>query len=500
MPTSSPARDPRPRPDVTEEPDLGLLDARDLAVTLLTSRGPLSRRGDELFLGEQSLTGDTGIVDHVKETTGYGCTLFAGNLRVATTATAAGQDGRAYGTRANDDITRQVLRLGQPFRGITRTIGKDWVIAYDPLRVDDHIIGMVAVYRELLDYADDLSRLDTPESVLLLAPDGTVVDLNQTAIDHAGRPREELVGHSAGALLATTWSEQPCRDVELELLWSQPDGFQFPVHAQATWIDGLGHLVVCRDYSSEVRARQSMAQANAQLQEAKRAAERANEAKSMFLANVSHELRTPLTAVIGYTELLREEVPEEFDPDLERVETAAGYLLALIDDLLDLTRAKAGRMDVRQEPVHLEPILWEVLEVANAQADRGNNAVRVTGGLDGPVLGDANRIRQVLLNLVSNASKFTHDGLIEIVFEAEGDRARVDVRDTGVGMDAVQLGELFEAFNQVHRTRRAELGGTGLGLALSRQLARAMGGDLTVASEVGVGSTFSLHLPRSREA
>jgi signal transduction histidine kinase len=481
------------------EPARGLDDARQLAFALIDARRPLELRDQELFLAGRCLTGDTGLVDHVLESTGFGCTLFAGNRRVATTAVAAGGEGRAYGTTANDDITRQVLRLGQPFRGITRTIGKDWVIAYDPLRVEGRIVGMVAVYRELLSFVGDLREVHSSEAVLLVAPDGRLIDLSAAAVDHAAQGRDELIGRTVEPLLGVDFAQLPRCDLDLELTWSQPDGFSFPVRAMATWLPGRGHLVVCRDYSSEVAARRSLAEANAQLTRAKRVAERADEAKSMFLANVSHELRTPLTAVLGYTELLREEVPEEHDPDLQRVESSARYLLHLIDDLLDLTRAKAGRMEVDAVPLVVGPLLDDVLEVAAPLAARNRNTLSRNGRAAAPVRADPMRVRQVLLNLLTNAAKFTDDGTIEVVVVQQGEHTDISVRDSGVGMDAEQLDELFEAFRQVHRSRRAELGGTGLGLALSRQLARAMGGDLTVCSTKGVGSTFTLRLPTCRE-
>lgn len=475
----------------------GLVEARDLAFRLLAARGRLKRVGDELFVDGESLTGDRAIVDEVKATTGFGCTLFAGNLRVATTAVAAGGTERAYGTTANEDITRQVLRLGQPFRGIARTIGKDWLIAYDPLRVDRRIVGMVAVYRELLDVADDLGGLYTPEAVLRLGADGTVVDANPTACDHAQLGRHDLLGQSATRLLGHSVAHLPPLDVEMEARWTQADGYQFPVLLQTRFLDP-DHIVVVRDHTSTTRARAELMQVNAELARAKRAAERANEAKSLFLANVSHELRTPLTAILGYAQLLREEAPDH-DADLARVETSASYLLKLIDDLLDLTKARAGRMEVEELAVDLEPLLDHVVEDAQRRVQPGVEVVRVGESMR-PVRGDPMRLQQVLHNLVSNAAKFTSRGSITLRVEEEPERTTIAVADTGVGMDAAQLDELFEAFSQVHRARRAELGGTGLGLALSRRLARAMGGDLDVTSTPGAGSTFTVTLQPERRA
>lgn len=470
----------------------GLLDARDLALRRLAEGGELTLVGEELFLDGRSLTGQLTLVDEVKRTTGFGCTLFAANRRVATTAVAAGSSRRAYGTCANDDITRQVLRLGQPFRGIARTIGKDWVIAYDPIRSAGRIVGMVAVYRELLDYLEDLDGVRTPEAVLRVDEKGIIVDANPTAGDHAQAVVLALFGRSATSLLGPAVAELPPQDTELELRWTQADGFTFPVLVQTRYL-APGHLLVVRDYSTETRARAELMRANTELSLAKRAAERADEAKSMFLANVSHELRTPLTAILGYTQLLREDASPVDDPDLARVETSASYLLALIDDLLDLTRAKAGKMEVAEVEVPLGPILDGVVEDARRRVCADVTVVR-RGRAARPVRGDPMRIRQVLLNLTSNAAKFTAEGSITLEVVEGDDATSLSVVDTGVGMDITQLDELFEAFSQVHRARRAELGGTGLGLALSRRLARAMGGDLTVCSTPAVGTRFTLTL------
>jgi len=485
---------PDDRPIVVE----GLMQARDLAFRLLEQRGRLKRVGDELFVGGATLAGDTTIVDAVKEQTGFGCTLFAGNLRVATTAVAAGATGRAYGTTANEDITRQVLRLGQPFRGITYTIGKDWLIAYDPLRIEGRIVGMVAVFRELLDFAQDLGALRTPEAVLRIGADGTILDANPTACDHAQLGRHDLLGRPAARLLGPAVNRLPPCDVEMELRWTQPDGYRFPVLIQTRFL-GAGHLVVVRDHTSETRAQVELRKANAALARAKREAERASEAKSLFLANVSHELRTPLTAILGYAQLLREEVPPEHDDDLARVESSAKYLLNLIDDLLDLTKARAGRMEVEELAVDLAPLLEHVADDARRRVREGVDVV-LLGAATRPVRGDPLRLQQVLHNLVSNATKFTYQGSITLRVEELDERTTISVEDTGVGMDATQLDELFEAFSQVHRARRAELGGTGLGLALSRRLARAMGGDLTVTSAPGVGSCFTVTLLPERRA
>lgn len=232
---------------------------------------------------------------------------------------------------------------------------------------------------------------------------------------------------------------------------------------------------------------------------ARRDAEAANRSKSAFLANMSHELRTPLNAIIGYAELLGEDLQdagdEEVVADLSRVEQSARYLLRLIDDILDLSKVDAGRLEVRVEDVPVARVLGELAPTGEALCRRQGNRFQLEPGAgEHLVRADPIRLRQILLNLVSNAAKFTNNGSVVVRVVTEPERVGVEVSDTGIGMDADQLAGLFGRFNQVHRTDHARYGGTGLGLALSRDLARLMGGDLHARSEQGVGSAFTVWL------
>jgi len=232
-------------------------------------------------------------------------------------------------------------------------------------------------------------------------------------------------------------------------------------------------------------------------------AERANQAKSQFLANMSHELRTPLNAIIGYSEMLQEEATEEgqegFIPDLEKIHRAGRHLLALINDILDLSKVEAGKMELYLERFILRDLLAEVAATAQPLVLQNGNRleVEVSSHL-GRMTADVTKVRQILLNLLSNAAKFTEGGVIRLVaspWDSDPYAMGLRVVDDGIGMTQEQLDRLFQAFSQAQASTSRNYGGTGLGLAISRHFARMMGGDITVESEPGAGTTFTVRLP-----
>lgn len=234
--------------------------------------------------------------------------------------------------------------------------------------------------------------------------------------------------------------------------------------------------------------------------EARAAAEEMNRAKSRFLAFMSHELRTPLNAIMGYTELLTREVAgpvnEPQRHHLERIAAGSRHLLDLIDEVLDLSRVEAGRVEVRPEACDAAELTMEVVALVEPQArERGLDLVARIPGDPLPLRTDPARVRQILLNLLANAVKFTDAGRVSVEVLPDGEGVLFRVSDTGVGIEAAEIERIFDAFHQVTSPGAGLRSGAGLGLAVSRSLAGLLGGELRAESTPGSGSTFTLALP-----
>ncbi|MGQ0578936.1 MAG: ATP-binding protein [Betaproteobacteria bacterium] len=242
------------------------------------------------------------------------------------------------------------------------------------------------------------------------------------------------------------------------------------------------------------------------LEEKSQQLELASQHKSSFLANMSHELRTPLNAIIGYSEMLHEDAADlgadKLLPDLKKVDAASKHLLSLINAILDLSKIEAGKMELDLQQFSVPQMIESISAIIQPLAAKNGNRLEVACTAAVSVMhSDPTKVRQVLFNLLSNACKFTHNGTVSLVVEpdvaADTTRVKFSVRDTGVGLTREQVGRLFQDFTQAEAGTARKYGGTGLGLALSRRLCRLMGGDITVESEAGRGSTFTVRLPVS---
>ncbi|WP_416356920.1 response regulator [Aureimonas phyllosphaerae] len=413
--------------------------------------------------------------------------------------------------RRHDGEWRDMLARAVPIRGPDGSL-TEWVGTHTDITDQKRIAAELGHSNEQFRIIAD----NIPQFAWIADPSGDIDWYNQRWFDYTGTTLEEMRGHG--------WTKVHHPDhierVRQELARRFAEGVKwedsFPLRGadgQYRWF--LSQAIPIRDETGTITRWfgtntdiTSQRAAEQELAAAKEAAENANRAKSQFIANMSHELRTPLSAVIGYAEMLEEEVEDLGEAhlltDLKKIEQNARHLLSLINDVLDLSKIEAERMDVYAESFRLSDVLDEVASTVGSLITKKNNrlAVEKDGDL-GEMHTDQVKLRQCLINLLSNAAKFTEEGTITLSASREpqdgGDWIRLEVTDTGIGMTPEQVERLFERFAQADESTTRKFGGTGLGLAITRAFCRLLGGDIGVTSAEGQGTTFTIRIPAEVE-
>jgi PAS domain S-box-containing protein len=367
-------------------------------------------------------------------------------------------------------------------------------------------LGAEAALRAAAEQGQALFTLSF-DAMLLADATGRVRAANPAACALFGRGEAALCALAASDLADPTDERRAAAWAALgqagqfrgELRFRRADGSVFPAEVaalRAPAADGAAVSIALRDISARVEAAAAM-------QRARAVAEEAIRTKSQFVANMSHELRTPLNAIIGYSELMQEAAEANGDDetahDLDRIRVASHHLLGLINDVLDLSRLEAGQAPLDVKTFSVEMLALQAAQVTRALLPRGARLETRIAPDAGMMRSDPGKLRQALLHLLNNAAKFTPQGLVTLeasrAAETDGDWVTISVRDTGIGMTPAQVSGLFQEFWHADPSHATRYGGAGLGLALSRGLVRLIGGDITVSSAPGVGSTFTIRAP-----
>ncbi len=442
------------------------------------------------------------------EVLGVGCTLFAEQ--------PCSELCGLFSDEIDKPVTNRVCTI-RTKSGEVRNVSKNVEVITN---AEGDVVGGIECFDDITErvHMEELLResegrysaiVNNAPGIVLIHKVGWIVFVNEAGLVSSGYTREELVGHNIMEFLPETSRErvrdemmrrstgQNKRDYEVDF----PVKYGRTLHlivkgADITFNNEPATLAILTDISDRIRMER-------QLEAAKQAAEKANVMKSRFLANMSHEIRTPMNGIFGFLELLGvTDLTEEQALYVKEAQTASEVLLFLINDILDLSKIEAGRLQLESIPFRLNDILEETVSLLRPRAVQKSLPLRIfrVGELPECIVGDPGRIKQILLNLVGNAVKFTNEGNVDIMVQVvESDtkrcRLRFSVRDTGIGIAPETLDHLFQPFMQADASTSRQFGGTGLGLVIARELIGLMDGDMDVESSLGGGSTFSFVLP-----
>jgi PAS domain S-box-containing protein len=374
---------------------------------------------------------------------------------------------------------------------------------------EGRVIGAIGILRDMREldkaraYAESLIKF-APDPVFVSDLEGKILQANDAVSTLLGFRADEVIEQSLSRFISPEETREFTAALkEVVAKGVTRDARLNPRSASGETITTTLNASALRTPEGRVIGAIGILRDMRELDKAREAAEIANRAKSQFLANMSHELRTPLNAIILYTELLRDEATDrkldDFLPDLKKIHGAAKHLLTLINDVLDLARVESGKLDLHPETFDVEAIVRDVVTTIQPLAQKNANALEVHCPVGvGSMHADLTKVRQSLFNLLSNACKFTEGGTVRLEVERDGgDPTTLTFRviDTGIGMTPEHLAKLFKPFSQVDTSATRRFGGSGLGLAITRHFCQAMGGDIAVESQPGVGSTFTIRLP-----